>query len=472
MKGSYYQDVREAQASIGTLRESDSAFDYSARARQGIVQGVHPDLNAKGFRRECRDSDRYSMSTPIAVIMDVTRSRGKDARAIWEQCPSLMGSIRVGEHITDPQILWAAVGCADIDQAAVQIGQFEADRMIDTQLQKVWLEEGGAGTGHTSYELVAWYLAHRTDLDCKTKKRGKGFAFFTADEAPYPVLPAAQIENYYGAHVKSDILTTKVFADLQKSFHTFVVFPRTSMEERKQSINAEIQRRLESAGGRFKNVDIRASLLWNTRDDLDLHCMTPRGEHIYYGSKRAGCGGELDVDRNVRGEDPKPVENIRWAAGDAAAGQYRFWVEFYTPHQTRSGTVDFQVEIDVQGEIQQFSGKASAASLHKQIPVHRVQFAPLKKADVLTGYEDQTILSQWEQYIPAAQILRVQDAASTVEVMLGALALQSGKMDLPGFDQDMKNRRVAPHRRTDVLTALRAFAAECVTSTVDEDLFT
>src|SRR5207253_1562968 len=91
-------------------------------------------------------------------------------------------------------------------------------------------------------------------------------------------------------------------------------------------VDAEIRERVRAAGGMHEGVDIRASLLWNNRNDLDLHVITPRGEHVYFASKRATCGGWLDVDMNVRGETTKPVENTRWAKGAAKRGHYRIYV--------------------------------------------------------------------------------------------------------------------------------------------------
>ena len=43
-------------------------------------------------------------------------------------------------------------------------------------------------------------------------------------------------------------------------------------------------------------MDIRATLIWNNRNDL-ISRPGPR-EYIYFGSKRAPSGGFLDVDMN------------------------------------------------------------------------------------------------------------------------------------------------------------------------------
>jgi hypothetical protein len=124
-------------------------------------------------------------------------------------------------------------------------------------------------------------------------------------------------------------------------------------------IDAEMKRRVEGAGGRYEGVDIRASLLWDNRNDLDLHVATPRGEHIYFGSKRASCGGWLDVDMNVRGETTTPVENIRWAAGSAPRGRYRVFVQNFRFHEPARYPTPYKVEIEISGEVFHFTGVIS-----------------------------------------------------------------------------------------------------------------
>jgi Ca-activated chloride channel family protein len=107
-----------------------------------------------------------------------------------------------------------------------------------------------------------------------------------------------------------------------------------------------------------KSGDVRVSLLWNNRNDLDLHVIDPSGEEIYYGNKRSfRTGGELDVDMNVRGETLKPVENIYWPLGKAPAGRYRVFVRNFGYHGAREPETDFQVELWVNNEVTRYEGR-------------------------------------------------------------------------------------------------------------------
>jgi len=124
-------------------------------------------------------------------------------------------------------------------------------------------------------------------------------------------------------------------------------------------IDAEIKRRVEGAGGQYEGVDIRASLLWDNRNDLDLHVITPRAEHVYFGHKQSTCGGWLDVDMNVRGETTTPVENIRWARGAALRGHYRVYVQNYRFHEPHQSPTPFKVEVEISGDIYHFNSVVS-----------------------------------------------------------------------------------------------------------------
>ena len=69
----------------------------------------------------------------------------------------LMQKLYSSPLVPDPQLLFAAVGDADVDDAPLQVTQFESDIRIAEQLLDLWLE-GGGGDLPEDYELV-WYFA-------------------------------------------------------------------------------------------------------------------------------------------------------------------------------------------------------------------------------------------------------------------------------------------------------------------------
>lgn len=471
-------DVCRARAAIGSQRDSSRAFEHHVNVRRGGVKQVHKALNIRDRIRECRDSEEHPATTPIVIAMDVTESRGDDTLRIYEQLPSMLGSILVTDIVSDPEIMTAGIGDANCDKAPIQVSEFESDERIDRQLEKIWMEKGGGGTGEESYELLAYFLAHRTELDCLSRGE-KGIVFFTGDESPYPKLQAEHINRLIGGENRQRAVSTKkIFRDLQAKYDVFFIFPRSSLNDRVQSIDREIKQRLDAAGGEYRNCYLRATLLWNDFNDLDIHCLTPSGEHIYYGSKHAGCGGFLDVDRNAGGrETRKPVENIRWKIGESKpqAGEYKFWVNNYAYHEDRREEIPFKVELEVHGKTQTIEGSMPRGEVGHDEPTFTIEFDPVQEStdsEALHGaYADEVIMENWSSLIPAENILRVADPRNSVEVMLGTLALSRGGFSLEEFEENMTTRRVITSRREDILKSLDAYALARARTLVDESLF-
>ena len=120
---------------------------------------------------------------------------------------------------------------------------------------------------------------------------------------------------------------------------------------------SELQARLEREGAMMGDVQI--SLMWENYNDLDLHVVTPSGERIHGGNKRAECGGELDVDANVRPETKKPVENVVWPGISAPPGEYQVYVHHYKKHRKRKtkDPTSFQIIVNNAGDYREYHGE-------------------------------------------------------------------------------------------------------------------
>ncbi len=473
--GIYSQDVASEVRS--SQRDAFSYSAYTVADDSGARQrSVHPALNPFQKTREVNNE------TPIVVALDVTRSRGDDTKLMYDKLPLLMGQIALQGYVSNPGISFAAIGDANSDRAPLQVGQFEGDNRLDEVLSRIWIEEGGGGTGQESYELAAYFYS-RTNCVRLAKGIGKkGYFFFVGDEGFYPKVDKEQIRRIIGDEVAENLPSSTAFARLQEKFHVYLLYPKKTLDQRKADIDAEIRQRVQAAGGLYEGVDIRASLIWNNRNDLDLHVITPSGEHVYYGSKKALCGGFLDVDMNVRGETTKPVENVRWAKGAAKKGRYRVYVQNYSFKEQDRAPTPFKVEIEVNGEIRHFDGVISkkgetGPESNQSIwefdydPAAKKPEAPKSDApDPYAQYSDAVILEQWASVIPREHILRIEDPKSIIDVVLGTLALESGARDLEGFVADMKQRECGDARIAQIQESLAVLNRPQTASTIEGDV--
>ena len=130
--------------------------------------------------------------------------------------------------------------------------------------------------------------------------------------------------------------------------------------EAAQRAMSELRARLEREGA--SSSDVQVSLMWNNYNDLDLHIVCPSGERIHGGNKASACGGELDVDANVRAETRKPVENVFWEDGKAPAGKYQVYVHYYKKHNKRRSKdpTKFQVIVNAGNDLLEYNSELSS----------------------------------------------------------------------------------------------------------------
>lgn len=112
--------------------------------------------------------------------------------------------------------------------------------------------------------------------------------------------------------------------------------------------------------------DPQISLSWNNRNDLDLHCVDPNGDQIWYQNRTSQSGGELDVDMNVRPESDTPIENIYWTPGNAPRGQYVVYVDHFRNHGASDPT-PYTVRVVKEGKISTYEGSLSRGERRQRV---------------------------------------------------------------------------------------------------------
>lgn len=125
--------------------------------------------------------------------------------------------------------------------------------------------------------------------------------------------------------------------------------------------DSDIKENVKAAGGSVTGI-VRFSIQWNDKDgkdnsDLDAHCIEPkRGEHIYFGHKKARSGGELDIDitqpvDQCWNSNGVAVENITYPSKERMKpGTYKFYVNQYSFRNSQG----FKAEVEVNGEIHSY----------------------------------------------------------------------------------------------------------------------
>jgi hypothetical protein len=143
---------------------------------------------------------------------------------------------------------------------------------------------------------------------------------------------------------------------------------RGDIEDHRLDAKEAEERRVEARASHGK-LDI--TLVWNGREDLDLHVACPGG-HISFNS-RLSCGGSLEIDRNSNkaAAVENPLEHITWQE-EPPKGDYRVDVVLFDRFDLPARDVPFTVVVrdakgahEYAGTIQRIKEPTTVATFHR-----------------------------------------------------------------------------------------------------------
>ena len=196
---------------------------------------------------------------------------------------------------------------------------------------------------------------------------------------------------------------------------------------------SELQQRLEREGAR--SGDVQVSLMWNNYNDLDLHVVCPSTERIHGGNKLSACGGELDVDANVRPETKKPIENVVWDDNTAQPGDYQVYVHHYKKHNKRRAKdpTKFQVIVNNVGELLEFNGELSHGDPIKLVAQFTVPTKEARDAKIEELKQQMKNLSQkFDGSSGDDGQLSIEEVAEAIGVSIEEATIIHQKADVDG----------------------------------------
>ena len=201
MGSSFYsysdRSVRAVDSGYYT-KDANDIFEQNRKRR--IHESMEP---SKALLRESRDSQNHPLSVPIILALDVTGSMGRIPHyMVKDGLPNMMSNI-IERGVSDPQVLFLAIGDHECDKHPLQVGQFESgDVELDMWLTRTYVESGGGSNEGESY-LLTWYFASNHTITDNWEKRGqRGFIFTIGDEPSLRSISSRRIESIMG--VKSE----------------------------------------------------------------------------------------------------------------------------------------------------------------------------------------------------------------------------------------------------------------------------
>lgn len=191
---------------MGTSRWSSDAYAhlkdvYSSKTREEVFSrsGMHPDMSPLNLKfREARDSEVNPATVPIIIALDVTGSMGHIPEFLIKEKLGVLIETLIANDVKDPAILFSAIGDHRVDNAPLQIGQFESGTTeLNHWLSNTWLE-GAGGDAPESYGLAHLFAARHTSIDAFEKRGLKGFLITIGDQEAHETYEGMYLQKIFG----------------------------------------------------------------------------------------------------------------------------------------------------------------------------------------------------------------------------------------------------------------------------------
>lgn len=195
--------------------------DGKTSARIYRSSGMKSEFNPLNVMRESCDSDEHPNSVPIILGLDVTGSMSGILTVMAQKMGTVMEEIYKRKPVTDPQILFAAVGDSMYDECPLQVTQFESDIRIVEQLTDIYFEKGGGGNSFESYPLLWYFAANHTKCDNYLKRNKKGFIFTFGDDGYPDKLTKRELKDIFGDVVETDVPIKDILTQVNRKFEVY-----------------------------------------------------------------------------------------------------------------------------------------------------------------------------------------------------------------------------------------------------------
>jgi subtilisin family serine protease len=102
--------------------------------------------------------------------------------------------------------------------------------------------------------------------------------------------------------------------------------------------------------------DVQIILSWENINDLDLICIDPKNDTVWFQNKTIASGGQLEIDMNANEmKQENPIESIFWPTGTAPIGTYQIHLLYYKK-KCEANQTNYTIRLKYGGQNKIFRG--------------------------------------------------------------------------------------------------------------------